>query len=109
VGDALETFKIVNVNFREDKGLLKYGDQVALYNYAAGGKYLAVDPATGVVSFKRNAFGMNEKWTVVDVSASAKSPSSSYVMSSSMLAFKSSATGMYNIYIYIYIMAHFIR
>jgi hypothetical protein len=37
-----ETFKIVNVNFRDDKGLLKYGDQVALYNYAAGGKYLAV-------------------------------------------------------------------
>ena len=41
VGDVMECFRLVNTTFRDDKGPVRYGDQVALLSLAAGGKYMA--------------------------------------------------------------------
>lgn len=74
--DADAMFKLVNVNFRDHSGTLRYGDTVALT--ASNGMYVAVarSGGGGGPGLYRRAFGSNEKWVVVPASTLQSSTSS---------------------------------
>lgn len=74
VSHPTEVFQIVNASFREDEGPVLLSDVVALRSRTAQNRYLSLDPATGLLSFRRTVAGSAERWKIMPVSRTPDEP-----------------------------------
>ena len=88
-------FKLINANFRDHTGSLRFGDTVAFA--ASNGMYVASSRSGGGSGpgLYRRAFGSNEKWTIVRVSPSSSSSSPSEVGTGSKIMLRNDKDGHY--------------